>query len=51
MIMGEDNLKSLQMEKLWGPLQNHEIYTIRVSNGQEHSDLKNHPKVHLIDAP
>jgi hypothetical protein len=50
MIMGEDNLKSLQMEKLWGSLQNHEIYVYpRVSNGKS-SDLKNHPKVHLIDA-
>jgi nicotinate-nucleotide adenylyltransferase len=53
MIMGEDNLKSLHKWKNFEVLlQNHEIYVYpRVSNGQEHSDLKNHPKVHLIDAP
>jgi nicotinate-nucleotide adenylyltransferase len=44
MIMGEDNLKSLQMEKLWGSLQNHEIYVYpRVSNEQEFR-FKNHQK-------
>jgi nicotinate-nucleotide adenylyltransferase len=53
MIMGEDNLKSLHKWKNFEVLlQNHEIYVYpRVSNEQESSDLKNHPKVHLIDAP
>ncbi|MFT4757889.1 MAG: nicotinate-nucleotide adenylyltransferase, partial [Vicingaceae bacterium] len=53
MIMGEDNLKSLHKWKNFEVLlQNHEIYVYpRVSNGQKHSDLENHPKVHLIDAP
>jgi nicotinate-nucleotide adenylyltransferase len=51
--MGEDNLKSLHKWKNFEVLlQNHEIYVYpRVSNEQESSDLKNHPKVHLIDAP
>lgn len=53
MIMGEDNLKSLHKWKNFEVLlQNHEIYVYpRVSNGQKHSDLENHLKVHLIDAP
>jgi hypothetical protein len=35
MIMGEDNLKSLQMEKLWGPLQNHEsMFTLESRMGK-----------------
>jgi nicotinate-nucleotide adenylyltransferase len=53
LIMGEDNLKSLHKWKNFEVLlQNHEIYVYpRVSPEQENSDLKNHPKVHLIDAP
>jgi nicotinate-nucleotide adenylyltransferase len=53
LIMGEDNLKSLHKWKNFEVLlQNHEIYVYpRVSPEQENSDLKNHLKVHLIDAP
>jgi nicotinate-nucleotide adenylyltransferase len=53
MIMGEDNLKSLHKWKNFEVLlQNHDIYVYpRLSPEQESSDLKNHPKVHLIAAP
>ncbi|MFT5714282.1 MAG: nicotinate-nucleotide adenylyltransferase [Flavobacterium sp.] len=53
LIMGEDNLKSLHKWKNFEVLlQNHDIYVYpRLSHEQESSDLKNHPKVHLIDAP
>ncbi|MGO4817302.1 nicotinate (nicotinamide) nucleotide adenylyltransferase [Flavobacterium sp. W22_SRS_FP1] len=53
LIMGEDNLKSLHKWKNFEVLlQNHEIYVYpRLSAEQEDSDLKNHPKVHLINAP
>jgi nicotinate-nucleotide adenylyltransferase len=53
LIMGEDNLKSLHKWKNFEVLlQNHEIYVYpRLSPEQENSDLKNHPKVHLINAP
>jgi nicotinate-nucleotide adenylyltransferase len=51
--MGEDNLKSLHKWKNFEVLlQNHEIYVYpRLSPEQENSNLKNHPKVHLINAP
>ncbi|EIA10105.1 nicotinate (nicotinamide) nucleotide adenylyltransferase [Flavobacterium frigoris] len=53
LIMGEDNLKSLHKWKNYEVLlQNHHIYVYpRLSPDQEDSCLKNHPKVHLIDAP
>lgn len=63
LIMGEDNLKSLHKWKNFEVLlQNHDIYVYprleakgrtaeAISPEQENSDLKNHPKVHLIDAP
>ncbi|SDW17922.1 nicotinate (nicotinamide) nucleotide adenylyltransferase [Flavobacterium degerlachei] len=53
LIMGEDNLKSLHKWKNFEViLQNHDIYVYpRLSAEQENLDLKNHPKVHLIDAP
>jgi nicotinate-nucleotide adenylyltransferase len=53
LIMGEDNLKSLHKWKNFEVLlQNHEIYVYpRLSPEQENSNLKNHPKVHLINAP
>ncbi|WP_413999635.1 nicotinate (nicotinamide) nucleotide adenylyltransferase [Flavobacterium sp. W1B] len=53
LIMGEDNLKSLHKWKNHEIiLQNHEIYVYpRISSEAENLDLKNHPKVHLIDAP
>jgi hypothetical protein len=49
MIMGEDNLKSLQMEKLWVLLQNHKSMFIQGIKWTRDSDLKT-TKVHLIDA-
>lgn len=63
LIMGEDNLKSLHKWKNYEALlQNHDIYVyprleakIRtgeaISSEKENIGLKNHPKVHLIDAP
>jgi nicotinate-nucleotide adenylyltransferase len=53
LIMGEDNLKSLHKWKNFEVLlQNHDIYVYpRLSPEQEDLDLKNHSKVHLIDAP
>lgn len=53
LIMGEDNLKSLHKWKNHEMiLQNHEIYVYpRISSEAENLDLKNHPKIHLIDAP
>jgi len=53
LIMGEDNLKSLHKWKNFEVLlQNHDIYVYpRLSAEKEDSDLKNHPKVHLINAP
>lgn len=53
LIMGEDNLKSLHKWKNHEViLQNHEIYVYpRISSEAENLDLKNHPKIHLIDAP
>lgn len=63
LIMGEDNLKSLHKWKNHEViLQNHEIYVYprleakgrtgeAIFSEAENLDLKNHPKVHLIDAP
>lgn len=53
LIMGEDNLKSLYKWKNYEViLQNHTIYVYpRISSEPENLELKNHPKVHLIDAP
>lgn len=53
LIMGEDNLKSLHKWKNHEViLQNHNIYVYpRVSSDIENSDLKNHPKIHIIEAP
>ena len=53
LIMGEDNLKSLYKWKNYEViLENHAIYVYpRISSEAEILDLKNHPKVHLIDAP
>lgn len=51
LIMGEDNLNSLHKWKNYEVLlQNHDIYVYpRLS--ADASELKNSPKVHLIDAP
>jgi nicotinate-nucleotide adenylyltransferase len=53
LIMGEDNLKSLHKWKNYEViLQNHDIYIYpRVSSDTENLELKNHPKIHIIDAP
>jgi nicotinate-nucleotide adenylyltransferase len=53
LIMGEDNLKSLHKWRNYEViLAHHDIYVYpRISSEIENLDLKNHPKVHLIDAP
>jgi nicotinate-nucleotide adenylyltransferase len=53
LIMGEDNLKSLYKWKNYEViLENHAIFVYpRISSEAEKLDLKNHSKVHLIDAP
>lgn len=53
LIMGEDNLKSLHKWKNHDYiLENHDIYIYpRISEESENLDLKNHPRIHEIDAP
>jgi nicotinate-nucleotide adenylyltransferase len=53
LIMGEDNLKSFHKWKNYEMiLEHHDIYVYpRISTETENLDLKNHPKIHLIDAP
>jgi nicotinate-nucleotide adenylyltransferase len=53
LIMGEDNLKSLHKWKNYEAiLENHEIYVYpRISTEVENLEFKNHPKIHMIDAP
>ncbi|TRX37979.1 nicotinate-nucleotide adenylyltransferase [Flavobacterium sp. ZT3R18] len=53
LIMGEDNLKSFHKWKNYEAiLEHHDIYVYpRISTEIENLDLKNHPKIHLIDAP
>lgn len=53
LIMGEDNLKSLHKWKNYEAiLQNHDIYVYpRISTESENLEFKNHPRIHLIDAP
>jgi nicotinate-nucleotide adenylyltransferase len=53
LIMGEDNLNSLHKWKNYEViLAHHDIYVYpRISSENESLELKNHPKVHLIDAP
>ncbi|QKJ61869.1 nicotinate (nicotinamide) nucleotide adenylyltransferase [Flavobacterium sp. M31R6] len=53
LIMGEDNLKSLHKWKNYEViLEHHDIYVYpRISSEAENLELKNHPKIHLIDAP
>ncbi|MBD0723741.1 nicotinic acid mononucleotide adenylyltransferase [Flavobacterium sp. L1I52] len=53
LIMGEDNLKSFHKWKNYEAiLEHHNIYVYpRISSEVENVELKNHPKVHLIDAP
>ena len=53
LIMGEDNLKSLHKWKNYEAiLQHHDIYVYpRISSEDENLEFKNHPKIHMIDAP
>lgn len=53
LIMGEDNLKSFHKWKNYDYiLQNHDIYIYpRISEELENLEFKNHPRVHIIDAP
>jgi nicotinate-nucleotide adenylyltransferase len=53
LIMGEDNLKSLHKWKNYEViLERHDVYVYpRISTEEENLEFKNHPKVHLIDAP
>lgn len=53
LIMGEDNLKSLHKWKNFEAiLKHHDIYVYpRISSEEENLEFKNHPKIHVIDAP
>lgn len=53
LIMGEDNLKSLHKWKNYEViLENHDIYVYpRISSETATLDLKNHPRIHHVDAP
>ena len=53
LIMGEDNLKTLHKWKNYEVLlDNHDIYVYpRISEEAENTELKSHPKIHIIDAP
>ncbi len=53
LIMGEDNLKSFHKWKNYEAiLAHHDIYVYpRISLGAENLLLKNHPKIHMINAP
>ena len=53
LIMGEDNLKSFHKWKNYEAiLEHHEIYVYpRISGETENLEFKDHPKIHMIDAP
>lgn len=53
LIIGEDNLKTFNKWKNYETiLQNHELYVYpRISSEIENLELKNHSKVHIIEAP
>jgi nicotinate-nucleotide adenylyltransferase len=53
LIMGEDNLKSFHKWKNYEAiLEHHDIYVYpRISSEIDNLGLKNHLKIHLIDAP
>ncbi|MDW5289100.1 nicotinate (nicotinamide) nucleotide adenylyltransferase [Formosa sp. PL04] len=53
LIMGEDNLKGFHKWKNNDViLENHNIYVYpRISEGKTETQLKNHPKIHRVDAP
>ena len=53
LIMGEDNLRTLHKWKNFEViLEHYDIYVYpRISEEAETTELKSHPKVHVIDAP
>jgi nicotinate-nucleotide adenylyltransferase len=53
LIMGEDNLKTLHKWKNYEViLDRYDIYVYpRISEEEENTEMKSHPKVHIIDAP
>ena len=53
LIMGEDNLKNLHKWKNFETiLENHAIYVYpRISSDLENLQFKNHPKIHIVNAP
>ena len=53
LIMGEDNLKSFHKWKNYETiLENHQIFVYpRIADGIVEHQFKNHPKIHLVDAP
>ena len=53
LIIGEDNLKTFHKWKNYEViLQNHDLYVYpRISSEIENLELKNHPKVQIIEAP
>ena len=52
-IVGEDNLKTFHKWKNYEViLERHEIYVYpRISPGRVKNELKNHPKIHRVEAP
>jgi nicotinate-nucleotide adenylyltransferase len=53
LIIGEDNLKTFHKWKNYEViLQNHDLYVYpRISSEKENLELRNHPKIHIVDAP
>ncbi len=53
LIIGEDNLKNLHKWKNYETiLENHEVYVYpRISSDLENIQFKNHPKIHIVNAP
>lgn len=53
LIMGEDNLRTFHKWKNHEViLENHEVYVYpRITSEAENHAFKNHPKIHVIDAP
>lgn len=53
LIMGEDNLKHFHKWKNYDIiLEHHHIYCYpRISNGKTDTQFKDHPKIHLVNAP
>ena len=53
LVMGEDNLKTFHKRKNYAViLEHHDVYVYpRISSEPYNHSFKNHPKIHLIDAP